>query len=141
MCMMFYLGSETPIPREPWDKSKNLDIHVADLLDSDRDVLLHFTKPHVCYVGAYEGCGCGFHIPEDPVDDPETEEATQNSRTQLVELLRSVLQTEDFVELYACWDGDQGCDPEHRDVMVPEDLLSTSTNVREREFLIVKQTR
>ncbi len=137
MCMMVYVGSDEVLPRRPWTAAHPA-LCVEGLQESQRAVMRHFTKPQVCYVGAHEGCGCGFQSSDDPDDDEAAElAAARESRAQLAALLRAALQFGKSAELFACWNGDEGCDPVYVDTLVPEELLGTKTHFREREFLTV----
>ena len=141
MCMMVYVASDRPLPRIPWDKSKPA-FCVSDLHECYQAVRKHFSKTHICYVGAHTGCGCGFQTSDDPEeDDPESLAAAQRSRASLAEFLRSALKQEPSLELYACWADDEACDPEHRGELVPDDLLSSRIRFLERELLTIVSKR
>ena len=143
MCMAFYLASSEPLTPKAWDP-ENPALHVAALHDKDKPVLSHFSLPNVYYVGSHEGCGCGFDYgkyPEYEEDEPEEAEARRRSRLQLVELVEAVIDAAGVAELYACWEGDQGEDPDFHSEAAPRDLLDTETFFREREFLCLRGGR
>jgi hypothetical protein len=137
MCLMFYLGTDTPIARDPYEDGKNRAIYIEDLQPSATGALRHFSKRCVCYVSSYEGCGCGFQHPGELCkDDTEMTGSSQRSREQLAALLRAALRTERHVELFVCWAGDEDDDMEYRRTLSPDDLLDSETSFREREFII-----
>ena len=70
-------------------------------------------------------------------EDADALAAARDSRRRLAEFLAVALQHQSEVELFACWDGDQAVEPEHRDRMRPSDLLRDRTFFREKEFLTV----
>jgi hypothetical protein len=88
MCMALYLGSDQPIPLMPWEEGRS-PIWTRTLADDDDAVRAKFSKKHVCYVGAWEGCGCGFQYGTLPdVDEGDEHEAQCRSS---VEALRTLL--------------------------------------------------
>lgn len=141
MCMVVYVGSDQPLPRQPWDEAAPA-FCVTDIPECDAEVTRHFSKPHVCYVGSHEGCGCGFQSSEFPEDDdPDDLAVARQQRAHLARLLRVALEQSTTLELYACWSGDESKDVEYRGVVVPEDLLSARERFRERELLTVVRAR
>ena len=73
MCMVVYSGSDARLRTWPFDAAKP-GFHVTEVPAQDEAVKAHFSKPHVYYAGAFEGCGCGFQYgrqyPEGD-DDPD----------------------------------------------------------------------
>lgn len=139
--MVFYVGSDQPLPRIPWNEAAPA-FCVTDVPGTDAAVLRHFSKQHVCYVGSHEGCGCGFQSSEFvEYDEPEDLAVKRSQRAQLARFLRDALDGSTTLELYSCWSGDEPKDFEHRDVVVPEDLLSAREHFRERELLTVVPSR
>ena len=139
MCMMVYVASDYALPTLPWDATCP-QFHVTELNERSVPVRRHFTKPCAYYIGSHEGCGCGFQYGEyegfeDEADLPQKRE----SRRRLAEFLAVALQHQTQVELFACWDGDEGQEPEYRGQARPADLLQTRTFFRERELLIVSE--
>lgn len=136
---MLYLGTNEPVDRDPWEEGKSQSLYVSDLDPRVSIVVKHFSKPHICYVGAYEGCGCGFRSPYGEMGDdaPETVEAVLQSRERLAQLLRNVLEHETHAELYVCWADDEGEDAEYQREMSVEELLDLEMDFRERELITV----
>jgi hypothetical protein len=138
MCMMFYLASDYPLPTLAWDESRP-GFHVAELTDRDEPVRRQFSKPCVYYAGSHEGCGCGFQYGEYESDSAELA-ATRESRRRLAEFVAIALQHQSEVELFACWDGDQAAEPEHRGRMRPADLARDPVYFQEKELLVISET-
>ena len=72
-------------------------------------------------------------------EDPAALAAARNSRRLLAEFLSVALQHQAAVELFACWDGDQGAPPEHHGRVRPVDLVRGRTFFREKELLVVSE--
>ena len=136
--MMVYIASDYSLPTIGWDKT-HPRFHVTELTERDQPVKRQFSKPFVYYAGSHEGCGCGFQYGEYEgfEEDPTELAAAKDSRRKLTEFLSVALQHQQSVELFACWDGDQGALPEHRGSARPSDLMRARTFFREREFLLL----
>jgi hypothetical protein len=137
MCMMVYVASDYPLPTVAWDETRPR-FHVTELSGRDEPVRRQFSKPWVYYVGSHEGCGCGFQYGEFEEDDAAWA-AAQDSRRRLAEFLAVALQHQVAVELFACWDGDQAAEPEHRGRVRPVNLMHDRTSFREKELLVVSE--
>lgn len=147
MCMMVYVASDCPLPTTAWDPTQPL-FHVTELTERDGPVQQRFSKPFVYYAGSHEGCGCGFQYgeyEESEEDDEESEEdaaalaAAKDSRQKLADFLALALQQQQSIEIFACWDGDQGAIVEHRGHARPVDLVRERTFFRERELLVISE--
>ena len=141
MCMMVYIASDYPLPTSAWNYAKPT-FHVTNVLDAHVPVRRHFSKPYAYYVGSHEGCGCGFQVGQYDASnvDAETLAAGLSSRRRLVEFLAVALQHQQTVELFACWDGDQGEEAEHRSTVRPQELLADRTYFLEREWMLISET-
>lgn len=70
MCKLVYIAAQRPLSLvNPSDKKTA--IVVQELSENERGVIKRFSKPFVYYVGAYEGCGCGFDYGQYPIEDRE----------------------------------------------------------------------
>jgi hypothetical protein len=137
MCMTVYLASDVPLPTIPWEQSTPA-FNVADLRAPDESVRKQFSKPHVYYVGSHEGCGCGFQHGQYPgFEEPDNIAAAVRSRRELTDYIRRALATQDSVELFSCWDGDQSAAPEFRDRLSIDQLATDRTYFREKEHLLI----
>jgi hypothetical protein len=139
MCLLVFIASEYELPTLSWDQEQPR-FHVTELTERDEPVRSKFSKPHVYYAGSHEGCGCGFQYGEyDGFEEEANLLDMQNSRRRLAEYLVVALQHQSAVELFACWDGDQAAEPDHRSRIRPADLLKGRTFFQEREFLVVAE--
>jgi hypothetical protein len=139
--MMIYVASDYPLPTLAWDETRPC-FHVTELSARDEPVRRQFSKPCVYYAGSHERCGCGFQYGEYEgfEEDVAASAAARNSRQRLTEFLAMALQHQLAVELFACWDGDQAAEQEHRCRVRPADLVGNRTFFREKELLVVSET-
>jgi len=63
--MMVYIASDHELPLIEWNEDAPA-FHVRELHEKEKAVRAQFTLPHIYYVGAHEGCGCGFQVGEYP---------------------------------------------------------------------------
>ncbi len=138
--MMVYLASDYPLPTLTWNEAHPA-FYVTELDDRHQPVRGQFSKPCVFYAGSHEGCGRGFQYGEYEGFDREPEDlaAAQDSRRRLAEFLALALEHQSEVELFACWDGDQAAEPEHRGRVTPADLVRDRTYFREKELLTISE--
>jgi hypothetical protein len=137
---MVYVASDYALPTLTWDEARP-SFHVEELAERDQAVRRQFSKPCVYYVGSHEGCGCGsqYSASEGIDEDPSELSAAIDSRRRLSEFLAVALQHQQEVELFACWDGDQSAEPEHRNRLRPADLIRTRTDFHEKELLVLTE--
>lgn len=112
MCRYLYLASDKELPLIKWEESRPA-FNVDELHDYDLDVLKQFSKPHVVFLGAHTGCSCGFGFDsETPADMDEAREDrdARESVRLLVQYLREQAE-ESSLEMFSCWNGDQGETP------------------------------
>jgi hypothetical protein len=143
--MMVYIASDSPLELKPWDKD-NPSFCIEELKGDENVVRKQFTKPHVYYVGPHTGCGCGFQVwdpdPDLPDDDDDLAEAklVEKSRRQLRDLIESLLQSCDIVELFATWSGGESDPPEITRELQPADLTGSHRAFHEEgEFILFRQ--
>jgi hypothetical protein len=121
MCLLVWVGSQRPLDRVI-DEGEAA-IRVEDV-PADEAVRAHLASPCIEYVGAYEGCGCGFQSDglwyegvasvaeavalEDALLPHEREEFHQSQRSRAA-LHRLVVDAalHGEVELVAFWAGEQ----------------------------------
>ncbi len=137
MCIVIYIASDVPLPTSAWDDDRP-QFHVRELPDLNEPVRKHFTKPLLYRPGSHVGCACGFQYGENNNDEPPPEK--RESRQRLADYLTAALQHQSVVELYACWNGDEELEPEHRGRIKPGQLLGDRTFFHERELLIVAES-
>ena len=138
MCIVVYVASDYPLPTIAWDQNKPA-FHVSELTERDQPVRQQFSKPLVYKAGSHQGCGCGFQYGEyeEYGEDANELAAAKDSRRRLVDFLCVALQHQSAVELFACWGGDEGKPPEHRERLRPENLLKDRTFFHEKELLVI----
>ncbi|MDO9017157.1 MAG: hypothetical protein Q8S73_12300 [Deltaproteobacteria bacterium] len=121
MCLLVWVGSQRPLERVIVEGEAT--IQVEDV-PADEAVRAHLTSPCIAYVGAYEGCGCGFQSDglwyegiasvaeavalEDALLPQEREDFHQSQRSRAA-LHRLVVDAalHGEVELVAFWAGEQ----------------------------------
>jgi len=113
MCMALYIASDEPVSGPSWSDAMPA-FNVQAITDVDAKVRSQFSKPHVAYRGAHTGCSCGFSYGEtEPTSD--TEQAEEQAGRASVGALRSFLTAQltrvSELQLFACWEGDQGEEP------------------------------
>lgn len=133
MCLMLYLGSDVPLATIAWEPD-HPPLHVAELDERDAVVRQHFSKLLVYYIGAHGGCGCGFAAGS--ADDNTSNPDIFRPRQLLAEFTRKALQMQNDVEFFACWDGDQSHDVEHREQISPDELAFSEKVFLEKQFVV-----
>jgi hypothetical protein len=113
MCWVLYLACDQRLPLQPFDREAPA-FNIAELTPREEPVRGQFSKPYVYRVGAHTLCGCGFDRGQANPDHPEELETTEASLRRLHAYLSDALGACRNLELYACWDGDQGAVPDHR---------------------------
>ena len=140
MCMAVYLAADVRPPLVAWDKTRP-SFTVMELTSKiDRAVRAQFSKPYVVYVGSHEGCGCGFNYGQYP-DLHNHGDETENRRSvaALASYVGNLLSKVEEVEVFSCWEGDQGGPVESRRTVGLPHLGGVAFRFRERELLrIVK---
>lgn len=133
------MATSAPCRLIPWNAG-NPSFHVtANSADSKR-MSIHFTKPHVFYLGSHEGCGCGFRREHYNFNDPDDASATDTTQEQLHKYLGECLENQDFIELYGCWSGEESESADHYREVTINDLKSDHFFFLERELTkVVKQ--
>lgn len=129
MCLAVYLGSMSPLPSVPWSEAAPgfYARPLASHEESVRDVL---PLPHLAFLGAHTGCGCGFIT--DGADEPAD---VRRSREALARYAADALR-DGPVELYVCWGGDADLPRERTLTLQPaelpqrDDWLAEGTHVR-----------
>jgi hypothetical protein len=127
MCTAIYIAANKPLPLIQWEEGKS--IFYTALVSGEPDVKVHkqFINSNTCYAGSYEGCGCGFHNFENE-DFPGifTEEEltiSEKSRIEFKHYLDKLLEDNYEIEIFICWEGDQGERPEIIINITTEDIL------------------
>jgi hypothetical protein len=145
MCKMLYVAAVQPLPLISWQPS-NPGFWVRELKEAEAGVRQQFSKPYVYYVGSHQGCGCGFAYgiwpigPASPFAESERAEAEagRESVRRLSEYLAHVV-ADGPIELYACWDEEQECEPAKRGVITSADIGGSAFQFEDSQFLTVRQ--
>src|SRR5687767_2599742 len=109
MCMALYVAAERPLRTIP-EVNPPAAIAVCSLDDRAEPVRRHFSKSHVYFIGAHTGCSCGFSFESDDDDAASGRASGRALRAFLDEAIAEAGE----VELYACWDGEEGEAPGQR---------------------------
>lgn len=134
MCRVLYAAADMP-PPQVLAQSPPAAFRTRPLKTSEEPVRVHFTKPHVYHLGAYDGCSCGFSYGLGGND----EEASRESVRQLGTFLADAVARTGSLELYACWDGDQVEPATERTTVTAVDFSGEATafDLPERWFATV----
>jgi hypothetical protein len=145
MCFTLYAGTTNPLPRKNWDKDAR-GLSVNSVGERDANIVKHFNRREVQYIGPTSGCGCDFpHVtltrgewvgyPDVVVDDPEWEATERVNREALVALLGE--SGEKTVDLYGIWDGKFEKPVNVREEIPLTRILEPDVRFKERGFYTV----
>jgi hypothetical protein len=101
MCLAVYIASDAELPLIPFVEGVS-PIHVQ--IDPPDAVLPALQRPHVVYIGAHEGCGCGFFA--DDERGSEEHALAERSLVALAEYIAAAARASDL-DVFACWEGAQ----------------------------------
>ncbi len=140
MCFFLYLASANNLKTEDW-KIENPQVVIDSKSDISFGKIEKFKKENIYIVSSTEGCGCGFRQKID-VEYPDYIEAVEKiekdkNQKQLFELLRKILKTEDYIELFGCWAGDEESEIEFQREIIIDELLEKTFYFREKELIKV----
>jgi hypothetical protein len=116
MCYALYAASDQPLPIVPWDAAQPA-FYAQPPDENDAIVVRQFALPHVVYLGAHTGCGCGFIN-----DEAATDSAATQSCTALASYLAAA-RTRGAVEVFLCWEGGQEVPAKTRTHVAAADFL------------------
>jgi hypothetical protein len=145
MCFTLYAGTTNALPRKAWDKDVR-GLSVKSVGERDADIVKHFSRREVQYIGSTSGCGCDFpHVTltrgdwagylDVMVDDLEWEASERVNREALVALLRE--SGEKTVDLYGIWDGEFEKPVNIREEIPLTRILEPDFRFKERGFYTV----
>jgi len=138
--MTIYIAATAPLPLIPWsDDEPAFNVNELGSEYHDAKVRRQFSKQYVYYVGSHQSCGCGFSYGQYPgfEDNDDEESKKRESVRRLAEYLDQVTRQHGQAELCACWDGDQGEEPEHRGRITPTDIGGDAFWFEEKQFFVV----
>lgn len=123
MCWVLYLASDVTLPAIGWDEGK--PAFNVEAIQAESPVSRQFARRYLYAVGSHTLCGCGFDRDQADLQHPEELRDTERSLGSLREYLREAVAIAGELELYACWDGDQAAEPDHRWSLTPDDVSPT----------------
>jgi hypothetical protein len=132
MCLAIYLASSNLLPPIAWDE--DAPAFYLEPVPGSEEVHQQFSLPHVYYAGSHDGCGCGFAKGGYTGEEIERRQANYAA---LARVLRAALSGGAKAELFTCWEGDQGKRPEISESVTPDELESSSFQLKELQFLRV----
>lgn len=137
MCLAVYVAGSEVLPLVAWDRHAPA-FYVEEVRARDRVVCRQFTLPHVYYVGSHMGCACGFFRGGEVGE--ELDQAQEDYR-RLAEYLREAQKQGADLELFTCWEGDQGRSPGYRETLTPTNLEDADYEFKYNEEFFAKIVR
>jgi hypothetical protein len=131
MCLSIHIASDLPLPVSTWNSDARA--FYLEAVPVDAPVRARFSLPNVYFAGSHLGCGCGFIRYE---NDDERDK-TQANYTALAGVIRDVLSPASSVEIFTCWEGDHGREPEFLESVSVSELILPEFELKERQFLRV----
>ncbi len=106
MCRMLYLASNMRLPKISRNSENFIAVREIEGPSPSRQ---RFSKEHVYYVGAYDGCGCGFYIEQNmrSMGMGEEEQKRRNSIRHFFEYLATHVPLAGEFEVLYCWSGEE----------------------------------
>ncbi len=139
MCKLVYIAAERPLPLVELADDKSA-ISVQELSENEQRMARRFSKPYVYYIGAYEGCSCGFSYGQYPVDneyDQKQDLAARKSVRQLAEYLSNAVEQVGNIEMLVCWAGEEGKEVKSRSMMTPSDFGGETFELEHPSFISI----
>jgi hypothetical protein len=102
MCMLVFAAADTPLPLLSDAERAPLNARLPE--GREERVRQQFSKHHVVFLGSHTGCSCGFSYGHS--DDPDVE--GRQSVGALGRYLAQAVDRAGPVEVFACWEGDEG---------------------------------
>ena len=137
MCLAVYLGSSLELPESKWNEAAPA-FYLEPAGSHEDEARRQFSLPYVYYAGSHEGCGCGFLKEGEVGVELVTHQANYDS---LVQRIREVQEKGASVELFSCWEGDQGLAPEFIESLTADEIEDPSFQFKERQFIRICHAR
>ena len=118
------------MPLVEWNE-KQPKFNVVAIIKNESVVKKQFQNPYVVYAGSHEGCGCGFFKEGEKGEELKVVQANYDS---LAYCLSSLKFGGSKLEIFSCWEGDQGLEAEHRHIITLEELASPSFEFKEKAY-------
>ncbi len=148
MCMVVFAATDETLPLASTEEA--FLFQAQPLLAEIEPVRRLFSKPYVYDLTSVGGCGCSFSYgPYDlenqsdeavPAAVRESERSSHEQSRQSVRLLQEWLRTAagmGTVEVYSCWSGDEGAEPETRLAVGLDHFGGEEFSPVERQFITV----
>jgi len=132
MCLALYIGSNLELNESAWNK--NEPHFYIETVPAGNKVKKQFSTPFVYYAGSHEGCGCGFF--KEGRESEELQQAQENY-SNLVKTIEQTINEGEAVQLFSCWEGDQGRSPEVNKTISLFELVAPEFEFQELQFLNV----
>jgi hypothetical protein len=126
-----HIASDAPLPVSTW--TPDARAFYLEAVAEDAPVRVRFSVPNVYFAGSHLGCGCGFQ----KYEDDDERDKTQANYTALADVIRDVLSHTSSVEVFTCWEGDHGREPEFLESVSVSELILSEFELKERQFLRV----
>ena len=121
MCMVAFLGTDAVLDTTAFSPDAPA-FYVGRPSPHEHAVRTRFGASHVYVLGSHTGCGCGFGFGETYADEHvDPDEA--DSRRQLADRLRTLVEAGHAAEVYVCWSGDEAAPPVRRLSLTPDAFL------------------
>jgi hypothetical protein len=131
MCLSVHIASDAPLAIGVWNPDARA--FYLEVVPEDAPVRARFSLPFVYFAGSHLGCGCGFQ----KYENDDEHDKTQANYTVLAGVIRDVLSSTSSVEIFTCWEGDHGHEPEFLESVSVSELLRPEFELQERQFLRV----
>lgn len=111
MCDALFIGADRELALIQFEYGKSF-MHLTNISETEETVLNKMNKPFVYYLGAYEGCACGFRYGVTEAEygaefvDLEKETNGRKSVEALFQYLFSELRPGEEFVLYSSWEGE-----------------------------------
>lgn len=132
MCLAVYIASSIELPTSKWNEL--VPAFYLEAVSTGEKIIKQFSLPNVYYAGSHEGCGCGFFKEG---EEGEEFEIHQSNYASLAQCIRSAHEKGADVELFVCWEGDQGSKPEFVESTTAAELESPAYQFKEKQFIHV----
>ena len=130
MCLAVYLASDKPLPLVEWDED-HPRFNVVLITKYEKVVKKQFRNPNVVYAGSHQRCGCGFFKEG---EGGEELAAIQTNYGSLVYYLNELMSSGASIEIFSCWEGDQGSEPETKERLSLATLGSDGFEFKEKAY-------
>jgi len=130
MCLAVYLASNKPIPLVEWNDAAPR-FNVVPITDDELLVKKQFRNQNVVYAGSHQGCGCGFFKEGASGEELLLVQANYDS---FVRYLGELMSDGANIEIFCCWEGDQGSEPEFKERLSLAALGSESFEFKEKAY-------